>query len=59
MPIKYLENIHENYDVDQYFKPEPFTPEYFNEPFIQKLLIQKEEMNRFKDVSNSGIPFYF
>ncbi len=40
---------------DQFLDPPPL--EYFNEPIIQKLLRQQEEMNRFKDICNPGISY--
>jgi len=42
---------------DQFLDPTP--QEYYNEPIIQKLIRQQEEMNRFKDICNPGISYGF
>jgi hypothetical protein len=34
-------------------------PDDSNEPFIQKLVKQQEELNRFKDICNPGIAYGF
>lgn len=37
----------------------PEVPEDFNEPFIDKLVKQQEELNRFRDICNPGISYGF
>ncbi|MZH02497.1 MAG: hypothetical protein F3745_03615 [Nitrospinae bacterium] len=59
--MKLQETIHDSIDVINDFSPhsELIHQEYFNEPVIQKLLRQQEELNRFKDISNPGISYGF
>ncbi|MBC8287642.1 MAG: hypothetical protein H8E42_09255 [Nitrospinae bacterium] len=61
MVTKYQENILESFDSENDFSsfPDPTSQEYINEPIIQKLLRQQEEMNRFQDISNPGISYGF
>lgn len=61
MDMKYQEIMPKSFDVINDFRPlsEPMPHEYLNEPVIQKLLRQQEEMNRFKDICNPGISYGF
>ena len=35
----------------------PETPDDLNEPFIENLIKQQEEINRFRDICNPGISY--
>ncbi len=61
MVTKYQENILESFDSENDFSsfPDPTPQKYINEPIIQKLLKQQEEMNRFQDICNPGISYGF
>ncbi len=59
MVMEYQEIIPASLEVENDFNhfSDPTPQEYFNEPIIQKLLRQQEEINRFKDISNPGISY--
>ena len=61
MVMKYQETIPKSFEVESDFNhfSDPAPQEYLNEPIIQKLLRQQEEMNRFKDICNPGISYGF
>lgn len=61
MVMRYQEIIPKSFEVENDFNQfSDTTPqEYLNEPIIQKLLRQQEEINRFKDISNPGISYGF
>ncbi len=56
-PESDLKSIDIENDVSN-FEQQNFHDHVF-EPFIQKILKQQEEMNRFKDICNPGISFGF
>ena len=61
MDMKYLEIVREVFDTEMNFNLslDPITPDYINDPIIQKLLRQQEEINRFGDICNPGISYGF
>ncbi len=57
----YQKTVLESFDTENVFSgSSDSTPlEYINDPIIEKLLIQQEKINRFKDICNPGISYGF